>query len=144
MMRKFVVILLMAGFLLGAVLNAPLAYAQDNPVNTEQAGNPDEEEGSPNHFMNGLVFIVGLILLWFLFHKLLYPFLLKYYHPVYCKSLFWSLLILYGLAWITIGAYVVFDIGFRIHMMKWVFVFIGVIWIIWFIIIMLKKNKAYY
>jgi len=143
-MRKSLVILLMIGLLLGGALNTLSAYAQDNPVNSVTDGDLDEEEDGQNYFMNGLIFIVGLILLWFLFHKLLYPFLLKYYHPIYCKNLFWSLLMLYGLAWVTIGAYVIFDIGFRIHMMKWVFVFIGVIWIIWFIIIMLKKDKVYY
>ena len=75
---------------------------------------------------------------------MVYPFLLKYYHPSYCKKLFWSLLLLYGLAWIAIAAYILFEFGFRIHLLKWVFVFIGVIWIIWFMIILLKKDEAYY
>lgn len=117
------------------------APQQDSP---DISGEFTDEEDSNSYFMSGLVFIVGLILLWFLFYKLLYPFLLKYYHPSYCKKLFWSLLMLYGLAWITIGSYVLFEFGFRIDVLKWVFVFIGVIWIIWFLVIILKKDEAYY
>lgn len=139
-MRKSIFIILLVGFLLGVGFNPSIAYSQDNT-----GALPDTENGgeNPNYFMNGVVFIIGLVLLWFLFHKLLYPLLLKYYHPSYCKNLFWSLLGLYGLAWITVATYVLFDIGFQIHFMKWVFVFIGVIWIIWFVIIMLKKDNAY-
>ncbi|MCK4762909.1 MAG: hypothetical protein KAW12_12000 [Candidatus Aminicenantes bacterium] len=117
------------------------APQQDSP------GIPDifaDEEDSKSFFMNGVIFIASLALLWFLFYKLLYPFLLKYYQPSYCKKLFWSLLMLYGLGWITIGSYILFEFGFRIDLLKWVFVFIGIIWIIWFLLIMLKKDEAYY
>lgn len=143
-MHKSIVMLLMIGLLAGIGFSGQLALAQESPVNNEVVGDLDDDENGQNYFLKGLVFIIGLLLLWFLFHKLLYPFLLKYYHPIYCKSLFWSLLMLYGLAWVTVGSYVIFDFGFRLHMMKWVFVFIGVIWIIWFIIIMLRKDKVYY
>ncbi|NIM12925.1 MAG: hypothetical protein GTO45_12430 [Candidatus Aminicenantes bacterium] len=139
-MRKLAFIILIVGLLLGMVANVPyLLDAQEDA----SAVSEFEEEETPNIFMNGLIFIVGLVLLWFLFYRLLYPFLLKYYHPSYCKNLFWSLLLLYGLAWLTIATYLLFDIGYRYNIMKWIFVFIGVIWIIWFLVIILKKEKVY-
>ena len=139
-MRKLLLIFLLVGLLLGMGLNTQFfLIAQD----TAKAAAEFEDEAPPNIFMNGLIFIIGLVLLWYLFYKLLYPFLLKYYHPSYCKNLFWSLLLLYGLGWLTIATYLLFDIGFRYNIMKWIFIFLGVIWIIWFLVIILKKEKAY-
>jgi hypothetical protein len=139
-MRKIAFIILIVGLLPGIVTNLP--YLLDARENTAAVSEFEEEE-TPNIFMNGLIFIIGLVLLWFLFYRLLYPFLLKYYHPAYCKDLFWSLLLLYGLAWLAIATYLLFDIGFRYNIMKWIFIFLGVIWIIWFLVIILKKEKAY-
>jgi len=135
-MRRVILISLIAGLLLGMASVTVSLNAQD-------AAQPVEEEASTNYFMGILVFLVGAGLLWFLLHKMLYPYLLRFYHPTYCKNLFWSLFLLYGLAWSTIGVYILFDWGYRSDILKWVFVFIGIIWIIWFIIIMLKKEKAY-
>ncbi|HLP45807.1 MAG TPA: hypothetical protein VK469_07675 [Candidatus Kapabacteria bacterium] len=139
-MFKSILIFCIVTLMLGAFTVPNLLTAQD----TNTTSGLDDMGDNQNYFMGGLTFIVGFILLWFLFHKLIYPFLLKYYHPEYCKKLFWSLIMLYGLAWITIGAYVIFDFGFRIHAMKWIFLFIGVIWIIWFLVIILRKDASYY
>lgn len=139
-MHRLVSILLVAGLLLGLSISPMGILAQDN---SGTVTDPEEMGDSPNYFLGGLVFIIGLVLLWFLLHKLLYPFLLKYYSPGYCKDLFWSLFILYGLAWVTIGTYALFDIGYKYSILKWVFLFMGIIWIIWFLIIILKKDKDY-
>jgi hypothetical protein len=134
-----VFIFLIVGLLLGLSTHALYLNAQDTAESS-----PDlEEENGQNVFLSGLVFIIGMVLIWFLLHKLLYSLLLRYYHPSYCKELFWSLLMLYGLAWVTIGSYVLFDVGFKYGILKWVFVFLGIIWIIWFLVIMFKKDKAY-
>ena len=111
------------------------ALAQDIP-------GPDNEPR--NYFIRGGIFIVGLVLIWFLFYKLIYPFLLGYYSPRYSKNLFWSMFLLYMLAWLSISNYVLFGIGFYYHWAKWIFVFSGAIWMIWFVVIMFRKDSGYH
>lgn len=90
-----------------------------------------------------VVLVLGTYgLLWLLFYLLLYPRLLTYYDPDYCKSLFWSLLFLYGIAWTALSLYLVFDYGFRWEMTRWAFVFLGGLWLIWFAIVMFWRKPA--
>lgn len=114
------------------------AMAQSSSELPDDLGPPP-----PNPVIQWGLFIAPFILLWFIFYKLIYPFLLKYYTPKYCRSLFWSMFGLYSMGWLAISAYVIFDIGFRVDWIKWVFVFIGAVWLIWFIVIMFKKDPGY-
>lgn len=100
--------------------------------------------GAKNYFLRGGGFILGFVILWFFFYKLVYPHvLLRYYSPGYCKNLFWSIFLLYSMAWLSISTYVIFEIGFRYYWAKWVFVFFGALWLIWLMVILLKKDTAY-
>lgn len=141
-MRKLIFIICIVSLFMGIHMSASNLLNAQSVSHSSPLPVVDDETDSPNYFLGGLCFVVGLILLWLLFHKLIYPIFLKYYSPSYCKKLFWSLIMLYGLGWIAIGSYVIFDIGFRISSMKWLFVFVGILWIIWFIVIMLKKDRA--
>ncbi len=106
--------------------------------------NPDDTGSAKNYFLRSAVFVVGIALLWFVFYKLVYPFLRKYYSAGYSQTLFWSMFLLYCLAWMTISTYVIFEVGFHYHWLKWVFVFIGAIWLIWLLVILLKKGDQAY
>jgi hypothetical protein len=97
-----------------------------------------------NYFARSGIFVFGFAVLWIVFYKLIYPFLLRYYSPAYCKSLFWSAFLLYSMAWLAIGTYVIFEIGFSYEWAKWVFVFMGAVWLIWLLVILLRKDRYAY
>ena len=100
----------------------------------------DQEREPRNYFFSTVIFVGVLILIWFIFYKIVYPFYLRYYNPTYCKQLFRSLVMLYGLCWITTSFYVLYETGFRHTWLRWVFVFLGVLWFISFLFMMLKKQ----
>lgn len=108
--------------------------------------NSDDSGGAKNYFLRSAIFLAGVVVIWFIFYKLVYPFLRKYYSSAYSQTLFWSMFLLYFMAWITISAYVIFEVGFYYHWLKWVFVFFGAIWFIWLLVVLLKKDDraAYY
>ena len=88
------------------------------------------------------LFLLGVIAIVFIFYKPVYGMLLKYYHPDYCKQVVWSLMLLYLLGWIAIGAFVLFEYGFMFFWLKWVFVFLAGLWVIWFCVVLFRKNDA--
>jgi|GEM_PF-1310876 len=102
------------------------------------------DTGTPKNYFAGTgIFILGLVIIWFVFYKLVYPFLLRYYSPFYCKTLFWSMFLLYSMAWISVSVYRIFEIGFFYGWAKWIFAFMGAIWLIWFLVVMLRKDSSY-
>lgn len=123
-------------------LSASVVYAQGE---ADSSGDLTMEDAK-NYFARTAIFIAVFVALWFLLYQFAYRLLLKYYSPRYCKDLFWSLFLLYGLAWLSISAYIIFEIGFFYQWFylwgKWIFVFIGALWLIWFMVIMLKKDTA--
>ncbi len=107
-----------------------------------QESEPPVSEGS-TMILRTLLFFAVFAVLWFIFYKLVYPFLLDYYTPKYSKSLFWSMFGLYSIAWLCISSYVIFEVGFYYYWAKLVFVFIWAVWFIWLLSILLKKDSAY-
>lgn len=120
---------------------------QETSAVQENAAAYQENEAtsnSPNYFLKGAIFIGGLLVIWFVFYYMIYPFLLKYHSAGYSKRLFWSLVLLFSLSWLCICSYVLFEIGFYLEWLKYVYAFIGGLWFIWFLTIMFKKDRAYY
>lgn len=89
-----------------------------------------------------LLFILGVVAIFFLFYKPVYGILLKYYSPSYCKQVVCSMMLLYLLGWISVGAFVLFDYGFMFFWMKWAFVVLAGLWVIWFAVVMLRSDGA--
>ena len=87
-----------------------------------------------------LLFVLGGITIFFIFYKPVYGILVKYYHPSYCKQLVLAMMMLYFLSWISIALFVLFDYGFMFFWIKWVFVFLAGLWVIWFIVVMLRSD----
>ena len=97
---------------------------------------------SKNYALRTGLTLLGFVVLWFIFYNMVYPFLLNYYLPHYSQNLFWSMLLLYSLAWLSIATYVIIGIGVNYWWSKWVFVFFGALWLIWFLVILLGKQTS--
>jgi hypothetical protein len=86
------------------------------------------------------ILILGFALGWILLYFFLYPALLKYYHPSYCKRLFWLMFLLYAFSLFNIIAFFYLNIGFTKPWYKWVASFFGVGWLGSFLTIILSKK----
>jgi hypothetical protein len=86
------------------------------------------------------MFIIGLAAIFVIFYFMVYPILLKYFHPDYCKKLCISMMLLYTLGWFSFGAYVLFDFGYGLDWLRWVLLFISALWLVWFATVMFKKD----
>ncbi len=92
--------------------------------------------------LRGSLFVLGLVTIIFIFYKPVYGLLVRYYHPSYCRQVVLSMLLLYVLAWLSLGGFIIFDVGFHYFWIKWVFVFLGSLWIITFAVIMLRGSRV--
>jgi hypothetical protein len=92
--------------------------------------------------LRGSLFVLGLVTIVFIFYKPVYGLLVRYYHPSYCRQVVLSMLLLYVLGWLSLGAFIIFDVGFLYFWIKWVFVFLGALWMIAFAVIMLRGSRA--
>ena len=92
--------------------------------------------------LRGGLFTLGLVAVIFIFYKPVYGLLVRYYHPSYCRQVVLSMLILYVLGWLSIGSFVIFDVGYLYYWVKWVFIFLGALWLIVFAVIMLRGSMT--
>ena len=88
--------------------------------------------------LRGGLFTLGLVTIVFIFYKPVYGLLVRYYHPSYCRQVVLSMLLLYVLGWLSLGGFVIFDVGYHYFWVKWVFIFLGALWLISFLVIMLR------
>lgn len=112
------------------VLATSSAWAQET-TQLEPARSP---------FLNWLLLLVVFVVIWLIFYMVLYPQLLRYYPPDFSKSLFWSLFLLYGLAWLHLSLYALFDYGFFFPWLRWVAVFLIALWLIWFAVVTMMRR----
>ncbi len=148
-MNRFVsyILVVMLFIALTPTMSFSATPPQQSGAVQENAATYDGSEtnaATPNYFYKGLIFTAGLLLIWLLFYYLIYPALLRFYSHHYSKKLFWSLLLLYSISWICLSIYLLFEVGFYIEWLKFVFAFIGALWLIWFMVIMASKDKSYY
>jgi len=116
------------------IISNALVYAQNM--------NPDANVGgTQNSVFWTLIFVLGFVVLWFVFYMILYRFLLNYYPPGHSKNLFWSIFLLYSLTWTTIMYYLLVD-NFYVQWLKWVLLFLSAIWMIWLVIILFQKKHV--
>jgi hypothetical protein len=92
--------------------------------------------------IRGGLFALGFVTITFIFYKPVYGLLVRYYHPSFCRQVVLSMILLYLLGWMSLGAFVIFDFGFWYFWIKWVFVFLGSLWLIAFAVIMLRGGTA--
>jgi len=104
-----------------------------------QAG-ADPLESRPVTLLTWLLFIGVFVLLWVLFYYLLYPYLVRYYHPGVSKVIFWLLFIFYSLTWLHLSLYLIFEVASYYPWTQWVAVFISGIWILWFVIVVVRSR----
>lgn len=118
--------------LLSAILAFPL-WAQTAAPALEQ---------SDNQLLRYAAIALGVVLIWTLLYKAVYPFFLRYYRDEFCKTIFWNLLLLYTLTWVFVSFYVVLDIGFYWAWLPWVAVFLGAWWAITGTVLWLRRVPA--
>ncbi len=109
-----------------ALSAAPL-LAQDG------AGRPD------NPFLKWLWVVLGLVLIWLMFYKGLYPFLLRHFSHDASKAIFWPLFLLYAMTWLHLTAYIFFVYGFYFFWMRVAALFLATLFAIWFLISLLRR-----
>lgn len=91
-------------------------------------------------FLDWVLFLAVFVAIWFIFYMGVYPLLLRYYRPDDCKFLFWSLVLLYSLAWLHLSLYVIFSYGFFYTWLKWTAVFLMALWMIWFAVLGMTRR----
>ena len=97
---------------------------------------------SDNTLLRSAAVFVGVVMIWTILYKAVYPFFLRYYRDEFCKTIFWNLFLLYTLTWIFVSFYVVLDIGFYWAWLPWVALFLGVWWLISGAVLLLRRVPA--
>lgn len=124
---------------LRGVSGATAALAAAPPA-TQQSGLTFEQPD--NLLFRGAGFILVLILIWFILYKVAYPFFLRYYRDDFCKTVFWNLFGLYAITWFFLASYLLVDYGFYFGWMKWLAVFLSVLWLISGLILLLQRKPV--
>lgn len=103
---------------------------------------PPAMEQSDNLLLRGAAIFLMIVMIWIGLYKGLYPFLLRYYRDVFCKTIFWHLFFLYSLTWLFVSFYVVLDIGFYWAWLPWVALFLGAWWLISGFVLLMRRVPA--
>lgn len=106
-----------------------------------QATEPAFEQ-SENLLLRGAAIFLVVVMIWTGLYKGVYPFLLRYYHDGFCKTVFWQLFGLYTLTWIFVSFYTVLDVGFYWAWLPWVALFLGAWWLISGLVLLLRRVPA--
>lgn len=122
------------GLLWTLLLAAPLAAQETASV--PAYAQPD------NLLLRWAGVIVVLIGIWFILYKVVYPFFLHYYRDDFCKTIFWNLLLLYSFTWLFLSSYILLEFGFYYGWMQWIAIFLGVLWLISGLALLLRRNPA--
>ena len=99
----------------------------------EATGRPD------NPFLKWLWVVLGLVVIWLMFYKGLYPFLLRHFSHDASKAIFWPLFLLYAMTWLHLTAYVFFVYGFYYFWLRVAALFLATLFAIWFLISLLRR-----
>lgn len=111
------------------------------PLAAQQESLPLEAEPS-NLVLRWVGVVLTLVLIWFVLYKVVYPFFLRYYRDDFCKTVFWSLFLLYSLTWLLLASYLLLEFGFYYGWMRWIAVFLGAIWLISGLVLFLQRRPA--
>jgi len=120
------------GGLLGVFASLPVAAEVSTPA----------YEQSDNLLLRGAGIVLVIAMIWIVLYKAVYPFFLRYYRDEFCKTIFWNLFILYTATWIFVSLYVVLDIGFYYAWLPWMALFLGVLWSISGLTLLLRRVPA--
>jgi len=120
------------GALLGAFASLPVAAQTSTPAYDQ----------SDNLLLRGAGVVLGIAMIWIILYKAVYPFFLRYYRDEFCKTIFWNLFILYTATWVFVSLYVVLDIGFYFAWLPWMALFLGVLWLISGLTLLLRRVPA--
>jgi hypothetical protein len=116
---------------LSTLMASPLAAQATGPT-------PDQ----PNLLLRSAGIFLGVVVIWVVLYKAVYPYFLQHYRDDYCKTIFWNLFSLYTLTWLFVSFYVVLDIGFYWAWLPWVALFIAVWWLIAGTVLLLRRVPA--
>ena len=126
---------LFPGFgLLAALLALPL-FAQ-------VTGKAPAYTQPPNLLLRWAAVVVVFVGIWFILYKVVYPFLLRYYPDDFCKTIFWTLFILYSFTWAFLASYILLELGFYYGWLQWFAAFLAVLWLISGMVLLLRRHTA--
>lgn len=114
-------------------------FAMVAPGFAQGASGPELPE---NPYLSALWVVVGLIGIWLVFYKLLYPFLLRSYKAETCQRFFWILYFLYAVTWLHLSTYVFFEYGFYWLWIRWVAAFLGGLFLIALVLAYLRRSHT--
>jgi hypothetical protein len=75
--------------------------------------------GTGNPFLDGLWFVLGLVLIWSFFYFLIYPRLLPHFGEGGSRAIFWPAVFLYMVTWLHLSSYLIFTYGFYFLWLRW-------------------------
>jgi hypothetical protein len=99
-------------------------------------------EQSDNRLLRSAAIVLGVVMIWTVLYKAVYPFFLRYYRDDFCKTIFWNLFLLYTLSWVLVSFYTVLDIGFYWAWLPWVAAFLMAWWLISGAVLFLRRIPA--
>lgn len=122
---------------IAALASIPIAL----PLAAQTAAGPALEQ-SNNGLLRGAGIVVGVVLIWVILYRAVYPYFLSYYRDEFCKTIFWNLFLLYTLTWVLVSLYVLLDVGFYWAWLPWVALFLGIWWLISGTVLLLRRVPA--
>ncbi len=88
-----------------------------------------------------LLVIGGLVAIFFVLYKIIYPYFLRYYSHDFSRTIFWTLWLLYTLTWLFLSSYLL-EYGFYVDWLKWIGAFLAVIWLIAALGLLMRRKPA--
>lgn len=116
------------------------AYAAPVPAT---AGSSQNLEAPKNWALRWALFIGVLAAIWLVFYKGVYARLVKHYYYDHADSLFWSLILLYSIGWISFSLYAIFEVWQMWPWAKFISLFISALWLIWFMTIIFRSDVGH-
>ncbi len=123
----------------GALVTVALvSWVWLRPLWESEAWTAEPRQELESVLQDWVVLLAVLSIIWLIFYKGLYPIFLRYFRPDFCKFLFWSLFLLYSLAWLHLSLYILFEYGY--WWLGWMAVFLTALWLICFAAAAITKS----
>jgi hypothetical protein len=88
------------------------------------------------------ILLLVLVAIWLGLYKVIYPYFLRYYRDDICKTIFWSLFILYSFTALFLSSYMLFGYGFYYIWIPWFGVFLAAGWLLVGLVLLMQRKTA--
>jgi hypothetical protein len=119
-----------------------LAVLLASPLRAQVTGKAPAYTQPPNLLLRWAAVVLVFVGIWFILYKVVYPFLLRFYRDDFCKTIFWTLFILYSFTWAFLASYILLEFGFYYGWLQWFAAFLAVLWLISGLVLLLRRHTA--